>query len=89
MAPPRGAQFSFRKDSPFDTEQSKFIIYKYGELKEISAVRMAFGTKFYRHQPRKVPHRMQFKRVIDRFEKSASVRPTVPAGLPPTSEEDT
>ena len=32
---------------------------------------------------------MQFKRVIDCFEKSASVRPIVPAGCPSASEEDT
>ena len=35
-----------------------------------------------------LPHRRQFKRVIYNFLESASVRPTVPVGRPPTSEED-
>ena len=87
MAPPRQPKFSFRKDSPFDAEQSTFIILKYGELKNVALVRRAFGTKFYPRHPRMLPHRWQFKRVIDQFLNSASVRPRVSAGLPSTSEE--
>ena len=38
---------------------------KFGELKCISAVKRAFGTKFYRGYPRKVPKLLAFKRLID------------------------
>ena len=80
MAPPRQPKFSFRTDSPFDAQQSAFIILKYGELKNVALVRRAFGTKFYPRHPRMLPHRGQFKRVIDQFLESGSVRPTVPVG---------
>ena len=82
MALPRQPKFSFRKDSPFNAEQSAFIILKFGELKNVALVRRAFGTKFYPQHPRMLPHRGQFKRVIDNFLESASVRPTVPVGRP-------
>ena len=82
MAPPRQPKFSFRTDSPFDAQQSAFIILKYGELKNVALlVRRAFGTKFYPRHPRMLPHRGQFKRVIDQFLESGSVRPTVPVGI--------
>ena len=87
MAPPAKQKFAFRGDSTFTVEQSKFIILKWGELKCLASVRRAFASKFHAKSPRKVPHKMAFKRVIDRFEASASVRPMVPAGLPPLSPD--
>ena len=36
MAPPHQAKFAFRKDSTFSTEESKFIILKYGEVKNLT-----------------------------------------------------
>ena len=87
MAPPRPQKFSFRNNSTFSAEESKFIILKYGEVKCAAAVRRAFGTKFLPKNPRKVPHQKQFQRVIDRFLGSASVRPKVPLGLPPDPKE--
>ena len=87
MAPPPCQKFSFRSDSPFSADQSIFIILKYGELKSTAAVRRAFGTKFHPKNPRKVPQQVQLQRVIDNFIKTASVRPQVPAGPPPTSDQ--
>ena len=84
MAPPSQPKFSFRKNSPFNAETLAFIILKYRELKNVELVRRAFGTKFYPQHPRVLLYRGQFKRVIDNFLKSASVRPTVPFGHPPT-----
>lgn len=84
MAPPCQQKLCFRKDSTFSEEESKFIILKYGEVKCSAAVRRAFGTKFF---PKKNPQQVQFRRVIDRFLESASVRPMVPTGFAPTSDE--
>ena len=88
LTPGSTQKFDFRTDSPFSVEESKFIILKYGEVKCTAAVRRAFGTKFFPKNPRKVPKQMIFQRVIDRFLQSASVRPAIPAGAPPTSEDD-
>ena len=61
---------------------------KFGELKCISAVKRAFGTKFYRGYPRKVPKLLAFKRLIDRFSNSGHTRPLAPPGSPTTSTDD-
>ena len=68
--------------SPFNQEQVSWIILKFGELKCISAVKRAFGTKFYRGYPRKVPKLLAFKRPIDRFSNSGHTRSLAPPGSP-------
>ena len=89
MALPRPPKFAFRNDSRFDDgEQSKFIILKFGETKNVTMVRRAFRAQFYPQNPRKVPQRLLFQRVIDRFLSSASVMPRVPKGLTPCTPED-
>ena len=80
MAPPRQEKFCFRKDSTFSTEESTFIILKYGEVKNYTDVRRFFRNKFFPQNPGKVPQLNAFKRVIDSFLETASVRPKVPAG---------
>ena len=81
-------KFGFRQDSPFTTEQSTFIILKYGEVKNTTLVRRFFRMKFFPKNPKQVPQNVKFQRVIDRFLRTASVRQSTPAGLPPTPAED-
>ena len=88
MAPPHQRKFSFRKDSTFSTEESTFIILKYGEVKNYTDVRRAFRNKFLPRNPGKAPHLQAFKRVIDHFLQTASVRPQVPVGKSPLAPEE-
>ena len=81
-------KFGFRKDTPFSVDQCTFIIFKYGEVQNTSQVRRAFGTKFLPNNPRKVPKNVQFQRVIDRFQKTASPMSKDSKGNKATSEED-
>lgn len=75
--------------SPFNGEQVSWIILKYGELKNVSAVKRAFSTQFYKHHPREVPNYMAFKRIIDRFlESEGHTRPKVKGGLKPPIPQD-
>jgi hypothetical protein len=54
----------------------------------IAPVKRAFGTKFYRGHPRKVPTFLAFKRLIDRFCSSGNTRPLSPPGKRVTTEND-
>ena len=78
-------KFEFRKDTPFSVDQCTFITFKYGEVQNTSQVRRAFGTKFLPNNPRKVPKNVQFQRVIDRFQKTASPMSKVSKGNKATS----
>ena len=40
--------------SPFSEEQVSWIILKFGELKHVMAVKKAFSTHFYKHNPKQV-----------------------------------
>ena len=82
---PRRLSLNF---SPFNKEQVSWIILKFGELGTIAPVKRAFGTKFYRGHPRKVPRFLAFKRLIDRFCSSGHTRPLSPPGKPVTTEND-
>ena len=84
---PASSKFAFRKNSTFTVEQTTFIILKFGELKNITLVRRAFGTKFFPKKPYLLAKRFQFQRVIDRFLKTASASPNVHPGSNPTSQQ--
>ena len=56
------------KVTPFTKEQVTWVIFKYGERKNVMAVKKAFNTHFFKHQTRKVPNYNAFKRLIARFE---------------------
>jgi hypothetical protein len=58
MAPPA---------SPFNDQHKKWIIYKFGELKSEILVLRAFRKEFYPNNPRKVPKRYAFHRLIQEF----------------------
>ena len=57
----RRPSFSLRSDSPFSTEESIFIIPKFGELKNTTLIRRAFRKEFYLKNPRQVPQFTQFQ----------------------------
>ena len=78
----------FRLDSPFTAQQSTFIILKYGELKSVVSVMRAFRKEFYPNNPRYVPNRKIFERVVQRFKSNASVRPNLSLGSPPSTAQD-
>ena len=80
--------FKLRKNSPFTLDQQNFIIFKYGELGNVTSVNRAFNTRFFPKNPRKAPKRHQIERVIARFQKSGSVNPPTPLGQDATSQED-
>ena len=54
--------------SPFNEDQMKMIVYKYGELQNIGAVRRHFPAKFFPKHPRKVPDLKGFKSYCERSE---------------------
>ena len=70
--------FSFRSGSPFLTEESIFIILKFGELKNMTLVKKAFRKEFCLKNPRQVPHLTQLQRMYDRFLTVAASQPSTP-----------
>ena len=84
MSPKR----SFLITSPFDKTTAKFVIDKFKEGKSVAKVMRAFRVKFFPGNPKKVPSRKSFARLIQRFETEAAVRPGSPTGTPPVSDED-
>lgn len=58
---------------PLTCEQRKWIILKYGELKNLTEVRRAFRKHFFPKHPRKVPKICLFRRVVEKF----SIRGTI------------
>ena len=83
MAP---AARAHRSNSPFTTEEETWIILEFGALKNILLVRRAFRIKFKKN-PKEVPLIMAFRRLVERFQQEGEVKPQVPAGRPPLSEE--
>ena len=69
-----------RKDSPFTKEQEAWVILQYGLKRSIVAVKRDF-RKEYNLQPRNVPDRQAFGRLVSRFNKSyGQVRPAATGG---------
>ena len=64
MAPPA---------SPFNDQHKKWIIYKFGELKSEILVLRAFRKEFYPNNPRKVPKRYAFHRLIQEFNHQGTI----------------
>ena len=91
MAPtksPKRASFSLPA-SPFTKDQIPWVIFKFGELKNIKKVQRSFRLEFCPSRPKDVPNYMAFKRLVERFEKSGGQsRPMCPPGRAPTSQED-
>ena len=79
---------SFNKLCAFSRDQINWIIPKFGELKNIDKVKKAFGTKFCKNNPRRVPNYMAFKRIIERFRDTGHTRPRTPPGPVQTRSGD-
>lgn len=76
-----------RMNSPFTDEQETWIVLEFGAVRNCLAVRRRFRTKFH-VAPRKIPSVVAFQRIIGRFHSTLGhVRPAVPKGRPPISEE--
>ena len=79
---------SFNKLCAFSRDQINWIILKFGELKNIDKVKKAFGTKFYKKNPRRIPNYNAFKRIIERFRDTGHTRPRTPPGPVQTRSDD-
>ena len=66
----------FRKNSPFNGQQTPFIIVKYEQSNIIKEVQRAFRRKFYPKARRKVPCILAFTRT---FKEETTFRPQAPA----------
>ena len=53
---------------PFSREERIWIVLKFGEVKSATLVRRAFQKKFPSPNPKDVPHRKVFARVLEKFE---------------------
>jgi transposase len=78
MAPvsPRRA---VRINSPFTKDQSTWIIFQYGALRNCLAVRRKFRLHFM-ISPSKIPHISAFKRLVARFSGTGDVSPKSKTG---------
>jgi len=62
--------------SPFNDQQKKWIIYKFGELKSEILVLRAFRKEFYPNNPSKVPKQTAFHRLIQGFNHRGTIAET-------------
>ena len=88
MPGPGGDPVYRRKNSPFSKDESTFIIFQFGKLESLTAVRRAFRTKFSPTNPKAVPNLKAFQRIEDRFVKSGSIKPQASTGRIGYSDED-
>lgn len=84
---PRSPIRHFRSTGPFSQDQAKWIVLKYEGLKSVLSIRRAFRKEFYSSCPRKVPSRLAFIRLIERFKQTNSLRPQTPTGRGPVAKE--
>ena len=61
---------SMAPKTAFSPDQITWIIYKYGEMKSIGSVIRAYRVKVLPTNPRDMPSRGAFKKIMDRFESS-------------------
>ena len=78
----------FRLDSPFDKQQSGFILSIFQKSRSLSMVMRSYRKKFFPGTPRKVPKRTSFERLVNGFQTDTSVRPVKFPGKTPVSGED-
>ena len=74
--------------SPFNEDQMKIIVFKYGDLQNIGGVGRYFVAKFFPKQPRKVPALEAFESVINRFHLTGNVKKRPKVGRPQELEEN-
>ena len=75
MPGPGGDLVYRRKNSPFSKDESTFIIFQFGKLESLTAVRRAFRKKFYSLPILKLFQTSKHFRGVDRFVKSGSIKP--------------
>lgn len=83
VSPRRGQ----RKNSPFTKEQETWIVLEFGAIRNCLTVKRKFRSKF-KVDPRNVPSIVAFERLVERFFSTPGhVRPALPTGRSPLSEE--
>lgn len=70
---------------PFSREERIWIVLKFGEVKSATLVRRAFQKKFPSPNPKDVPHRKVFARVLEKFEGCGDVGDPKPKFKPAES----
>ena len=79
---------SQRIDSPFTIKEETWIILEYGRLRTPIAVRRAFMKEFSHYNPKNIPGRKAFQRVIKHLLDSAGhTCGQVPNGRPTSFSE--
>ena len=77
----------FRSTGPFSKDEAKWIVLKHGEVKSVQRVRRAFRQQFCNSDPKKVPARLAFQRLLERFKNTGSLKPQQPSGRRPVTQE--
>ena len=67
-----------RTNSPFSNDEAVWVVFEYGALRSLTAVRRKFGTHFQKRN--NIPSKMAFKRLVERFEKTGNTSPPKPQG---------
>ena len=65
----------FRKNSPFNGQQTSFIIVKYEQSKSIKDVQRTFRRKFHSKVPRKVHNILASTGILKYFKEETALRP--------------
>ena len=68
--------------SPFTSAQEQEIVFQFGSLRSAILVRRWFRQQYPHINPKDIPHRRQFSRVIDRFKSHNSTHNSKPTGRP-------
>ena len=53
---------------PFSKEQEIWIVLEFGACRNITQVRRSFRKQFFKSNPKAVPQRNAFQRIVNRFE---------------------
>ena len=75
MPGPGGDLVYRRKNSPFSKDESTFIIFQFGKLESLTAVRRAFRKIFSPSNSKAVPNLKAFQMIEDRFVRFGSIKP--------------
>ena len=79
----------FKANSLFNNEQAGWIVKKFPEVKNLTAVRRAFRLKLFPRKPSAVPRlNVFFQRLVERFRTVAATRQCVPNGRQPMTPGD-
>ena len=70
---------------PFFKDEAKWIVLKHGEVKSVQ--RVAFRQQFCNSDRKKVPARLTFQRLLERFKNTGSLKPQQSSGRRPVTQD--